>query len=83
MARGNTRRRVTDPEPPPVVNDRICIQDLVIQDVEARKVGGLKKYGTLLQAFNGRDALRDAYQEALDLVQYLRQAIEERENPPF
>jgi hypothetical protein len=47
--------------------------------MEGRKVVGLKRYGTLLQPFNGRDALRDAYEEALDLAQYLRQAIEERD----
>jgi hypothetical protein len=47
---------------------------LVIADVEARKAIGLAKYGTLLQPFNGRNALVDAYQEAGDLVQYLRQA---------
>ena len=40
---------------------------------------GLERYGTKLQTFNGRDALWDAYQEALDLVMYLRQAIMERE----
>ena len=34
---------------------------------------------TSLQAFNGRDALRDAYEEALDLCQYLRQALYERD----
>lgn len=51
--------------------------DLVIADIEERKKLGLAKYGTLLQAFNGRDALVDAYQEAIDLVQYLRQALEE------
>jgi hypothetical protein len=38
----------------------------------------LQRYGTLLQAGNGRDALVDAYQECLDLACYLRQAIEER-----
>jgi hypothetical protein len=54
------------------------IQDLVIEDIEARKKVGLERYGTLLQAHNGRDALMDAYQEALDLAVYLRQAIEER-----
>lgn len=64
-------------EPPPVVNEQPAIQDLVIADLEARKQYGLKKYGTLLQAFNGRDALMDAYQEALDRVVYLRQAYEE------
>lgn len=30
-----------------------------------------------LQPFNGRDALVDAYQEAVDLAVYLRQRIEE------
>lgn len=68
----------TRPQPPPEVHDGPCIQDLVIADIEARKLQGLQKYGTLLQPFNGRDALTDAYQEALDLAQYLRQAIEER-----
>ena len=64
----------------PVKNDQPFIQDLVIADIEARKQTGLVKYGTGLQAFNGRDALMDAYQEALDLCQYLRQALEERDN---
>lgn len=36
------------------------------------------KYGTPLQANNGRNPLIDAYQEALDLCVYLRQEIEER-----
>jgi hypothetical protein len=68
----------TDPQPAPQRNDRPCVQDLVMADIEARKVHGVKKYGTLLQPFNGRDALVDAYQEALDLCMYLRQEIEER-----
>lgn len=54
----------------------------VIEDIDARKQVGLERYGTLLQAFNGRDALMDAYQEALDLVVYQRQVLEEKpENP--
>jgi hypothetical protein len=53
---------------------------MVIADIEKRKAVGLERYGTLLQPFNGRDALRDAYEEALDLAQYLRQAIEERDS---
>lgn len=69
---------ITDAQPMPVANDRRCVQDLVIADIEARKTIGRAKYGTLLQPFNGRDALVDAYQEALDLCQYLRQEIEER-----
>lgn len=68
-------------QPLPVKTDGPCIQDLVIADIETRKKVGLAKYGTLLQAHNGRDALVDAYQEALDLCQYLRQLIEERNAP--
>lgn len=49
-----------------------------IHDFEARSEEGSKKYGTRLKTFNGRDALMDAYQEAIDLVMYLRQAIAER-----
>lgn len=62
----------------PISNNNPHIADLVIQDMAARKELGIQKYGTALQPFNGRDALMDAYQEALDLCMYLRQAIEER-----
>lgn len=65
-------------QPMPIKRDGPCIQDMVIRDIEGRKALGIERYGTLLQPFNGRDALRDAYEEALDLCQYLRQAIEER-----
>lgn len=92
-------------QPDPIKNDRIAIQDLVIQDlhtsislarrgagedgredlslrviedIDARKRIGVARYGTLLRAFNGRDALMDAYQEALDLVIYQRQVLEEQ-----
>lgn len=68
-------------EPAPIPNERPAIWDLVIADMQARDAEGRRKYGTPLQPFNGRDALVDAYQEALDLVVYLRQAIEERPKP--
>jgi hypothetical protein len=70
---------ITVHEPPPIPNARPAIQDLVMADVAERKAQGIAKYGTPLQPFNGRDALVDAYQEALDLCQYLRQAIYERD----
>jgi hypothetical protein len=69
-------------EPPPIANDRVAVWDLVIADMRERDQSGRAKYGTPLQAGNGRDALVDAYQEALDLVVYLRQAIEERRGEP-
>lgn len=55
------------------------IVSLVIADMEARAAKGVQTYGTRLQAFNGRDALVDAYQEALDLAIYLKQFLHERE----
>lgn len=54
------------------------IQSLVRKDLEERERVGVQRYGTPLQARNGRDALRDAYEEALDLACYLKQAIVER-----
>ena len=54
------------------------IWELVVEDMKARDQLGRRRYGVPLQAHNGRDALTDAYQEALDLAVYLRQAIEER-----
>lgn len=65
-------------EPAPVPNDKPSIHDLVIRDMESRKAFGLAKYGTILQAGNGRKALKDAYEEVLDLAVYLRQELEER-----
>lgn len=67
------------PQPDPIVNDSPAIWDLVIRDMQDRDATGLQKYHTRLQANNGRDALTDAYQEALDLCVYLRQAIYERD----
>lgn len=72
---------LTTPEPPPVPTDGTPVWELVIADMRARDSFGREKYGTPLQAGNGRDPLVDAYQEALDLAVYLRQAIAEREVP--
>lgn len=65
-------------EPLPTPNTSPPIWDLVIADMQARDRAGRKRYGTPLQANNGRKALVDAYQEVLDLAVYLRQEIEER-----
>lgn len=61
----------------PKQNDNPAVQDLVIKDIEARKEFGKNKYGTYLQAGNGRNALLDAYEEVLDLACYLKQRLEE------
>jgi hypothetical protein len=65
------------PELPPIPNNNPVIHDLVIKDIEDRKEFGFQKYGTFLQAGNGRRSLRDAYQELLDFVVYFRQYLEE------
>lgn len=53
------------------------IGDLVLNDIRERIEEGKLKYGVYLNANNGRDALWDAYEEAIDLCMYLRQRIEE------
>lgn len=55
------------------------VTDAVIADMQHRRAQGTAKYGTELQTHNGRDAMMDAYQEALDLVMYLKQALLERD----
>lgn len=66
-------------QPAPQSNTSTLIWELVIADMRERDHVGRQRYGTPLQANNGRDALVDAYQECLDLAVYLRQAIEERD----
>ncbi len=68
------------PEPPPIPNASVPIWNLVIEDMRTRDNSGRQKYRTPLQAHNGRDACVDAYQEALDLVVYMRQLIAERKD---
>ena len=53
------------------------ILGMVLADLTNRALEGKEKYGEPLLANNGRNPLWDAYQEALDLAMYLRQAIEE------
>lgn len=64
-----------EPEPDPISNDYPAVWELVIADMKGRDDHGRKLYGTPLQPYNGRNALIDAYQEALDLAVYLRQKI--------
>jgi hypothetical protein len=52
---------------PPTTDPRIS------QEMLERHELGMRRYGVPLRVWNGRDALADAYQEALDLVVYLEQ----------
>ena len=54
------------------------IQSQVRADLVERERLGVERYGTALYPHNGRDALRDLYEELLDACCYVRQALEER-----
>ncbi len=66
-------------QPMTVRNGHPAVWPIVMQDMQARHEIGIKRYGTPLQPHNGRDMLRDAYEEVLDLAVYLRGAIYERD----
>lgn len=67
--------KAANEQPAPVANDRPAVWPLVVEDMKARDAVGRQRYGVPLQPNNGRDALRDAYEEALDLAVYLKQAL--------
>ena len=69
---------IDNKQPAPKRNNHIPIWDMVVKDMGDRDVAGQQKYGVPLQPHNGRDALQDAYEEALDLCVYLRQALFEK-----
>jgi hypothetical protein len=71
---------ITPEQPDPKRNALPAVWDLVVADMVRRDQAGEAKYGVRLQPHNGRDVLRDAYEEALDLCVYLRSAIYERDN---
>lgn len=73
---------VTRPQKDPR-EGKTAILPLVIADMQTRSDAGAMKYGTVLKSDNGRDALVDAYEEAMDLVMYLRQEIQERTEKPL
>lgn len=70
---------ISDVQPKPVQNQNPAVWDLVLADIDKRDKVGIERYGTRLQPFNGRDVLQDTYEELLDAVVYMRQAIFERD----
>jgi hypothetical protein len=64
----------------PTPNKNPSCHDLVIEDMKERKEFGLRKYDSLLQPHNGRDFLRDIYEELLDATAYIRGRIEEEKD---
>lgn len=59
---------------------QVDITEIVVAHLRARSEVGRQTYGTRLHSHNGRDPLRDALEEALDLACYLTQAIYERDH---
>ena len=74
----NKKNKAAIPQPHPSHNGA-SVTDQVIEDLSSRREFGIKKYGGELTTHNNRLPLWDAYQEALDLCLYLRQAILENE----
>lgn len=66
-------------QPAPKASKYPAVWPMVVMDMVNRDGVGRERYGVPLQPHNGRDVLRDAYEEALDLCAYLRQAIYERD----
>lgn len=74
---GDTRDPETDQDLP-IPNGRRPILKIIMEDdLPRRRLHGVMKYGQELQAFNGRDPVLDAYEEATDLMVYLKQLLEE------
>lgn len=70
--------QASEPQPKPEQGEQVVV-DVVLADIRERAEVGKVKYGTYLETNNGRNPLWDAYQEAIDLVMYLRQALLEQE----
>lgn len=51
----------------------------VIKDILQRAESGKEQYGDYLRTYNGRSALQDAYEEALDMAMYLKQKLMEEQ----
>lgn len=62
-------------QPNPTPNANQPVWEQVISDMQERNQIGIRRYKMPLQAFNGRNALMNAYQEALDLSVCLKQRI--------
>lgn len=67
-----------DSQPKPIPNNEKPVWEAVIEDFKKRDELGFKKYKTRLQAFNGRNSIQDCYEEASDLLVYLKQYTIER-----
>lgn len=69
-------RRDIRPEPKPVGGKGDVMREVIL-DIEGRITHGEEKYGQRVRAFNGRDAMRDLYQELMDALVYTKQNLME------
>lgn len=53
---------------------KLPVQQILIHAIEERREHGIRKYGRALETDNGRNALQDAWEEAMDLLLYLTRA---------
>lgn len=65
-------------QPDSIPNQSKPIVDSVIEELLKRKQLGIERYGVALQSGNGRDALRDAFEEQIDNLLYLKQYMIEK-----
>lgn len=68
-----------DPKPGRVNVTPLARQSF-IRLLDQREQQGIKTYGTTLQTWNGRDAIQDAKEEAVDQYQYLEQIEQEHKD---
>ncbi len=59
------------------------VRQAIEAGIAARRELGLQKYGLPLMSYNGRDALQDAWEEALDLFSYCYQLELESDGDEF
>lgn len=70
-------------QPLPLGNDLPSMHEKAIDALRDRLELGKKRYGQPLQPANGRNAILDAFEEALDGAAYGAQADFEQENPKY
>jgi hypothetical protein len=79
---GNKRKNRPGDQPLPKVNGatdcQTTFRERIACDVAVRREIGIQRYGTALQPFNGRSAVQDAWEEFIDLGQYIEQIRRER-----
>lgn len=51
----------------------VCVQDVIIAEMEASKSVGIKRYGQTLRTFNGRKGIVDVAEELRDAFVYMTQ----------